>query len=166
MEITGCKARLKDGSIIAFDSQHVGSHPHAHAVAHLNLGHVVPGLGHEAHQALLQHGIDPGQALTVLDPLEVVDHDSACVGEDVGDDGNSLVVQDPVRAGRNRAVGAFDHQDVRRRVSETYGCQVAAVIPHSDALMALASAGVFIMRHPKLPLSRIYRELGEIVRKG
>jgi MinD superfamily P-loop ATPase len=66
----------------------------------------------------------------------------------------------------NKTPPAFDHQDVRRQVAETYGCEVAAVIPHSDELMTLASAGVFIMRHPTLPLAEIYRELGEIVRKG
>jgi len=65
----------------------------------------------------------------------------------------------------NKTPSSFDQDDVRRRVAETYDCDVAAVIPHSDELMTLASAGVFIMRHPKLPLSRIYRALGEVVRQ-
>ena len=63
----------------------------------------------------------------------------------------------------NKTPSTFDHDDVRRRVSATYACDVAAVIPHSDELMTLASAGVFIMRHPKMALSKIYRALGEVV---
>lgn len=66
----------------------------------------------------------------------------------------------------NKTPSTFDHDDVRRRVAETYACEVAAVFPHSDELMALASAGVFIMRHPEMPLSQIYRRLGEKVRTG
>lgn len=64
----------------------------------------------------------------------------------------------------NKTPSTFDLEDVRSRVAQIYGCDVAAVIPHSDELMTLASAGIFIMRYPKLPLSRIYRELGEVVR--
>jgi hypothetical protein len=40
------------------------------------------------------------------------------------------------------------------------------VIPHSDELMTLASAGIFLMRHPLLPLAQLFCDLGELVRKG
>jgi MinD-like ATPase involved in chromosome partitioning or flagellar assembly len=60
----------------------------------------------------------------------------------------------------NKTPSTFDHEDVRRRVEETYGCEVAAVIPHSDELMTLASAGVFSMRYPSAGLSALYRQLG------
>lgn len=64
----------------------------------------------------------------------------------------------------NKTPAQFDHADVRRRVEETYGCEVAAVVPHSDELMTLASAGVFLMRFPQSPLAALYRELGERLR--
>ena len=60
----------------------------------------------------------------------------------------------------NKTPETFDHADVKKRVEETYGCEVGAVIPHSDELMTLASAGVFSMRYPNAPLSQIYRSLG------
>lgn len=60
----------------------------------------------------------------------------------------------------NKTPETFDHDDVKKRVEETYGCEVGAVIPHSDELMTLASAGVFSMRYPNAPLSQTYRTLG------
>ncbi len=66
----------------------------------------------------------------------------------------------------NKTPSSFDHDDVRRRVAETYGCEVAVVIPHSDELMTLASAGIFIMRHPGLPLAALYRQLGQRLLQG
>ncbi|MCH9683968.1 MAG: MinD/ParA family protein [Deltaproteobacteria bacterium] len=61
----------------------------------------------------------------------------------------------------NKTPASFDHDDVRRRVAEAYDCEVATVLPHSEELMTLASAGVFIMRHPGLPLAALYRQLGD-----
>jgi hypothetical protein len=60
----------------------------------------------------------------------------------------------------NKAPTQFAPEEVKKTVEETYGCEVAAVIPHSDDLMTLASAGVFSMRFPHHPLSAIYRSLG------
>lgn len=59
----------------------------------------------------------------------------------------------------NKVPQSFDGPTVRRRVEETYGAEVAAVIPHSDDLMALASAGIFALRFPDHPLSALYRQL-------
>ncbi len=63
----------------------------------------------------------------------------------------------------NKTPPQFDPQEVERTVRETYDCEVAAVIPHSDDLMMLASAGVFSMRQPHHPLSAMYRALGHRV---
>ena len=42
----------------------------------------------------------------------------------------------------------FDPGEVRARVEATYQAEVAAVLPHSDDMMALASAGIFALRCP------------------
>jgi hypothetical protein len=42
---------------------------------------------------------------------------------------------------------------------QTYRCEVAAVIPHSDEMMTLASAGVFVLRYPDHPVTGLYRQV-------
>lgn len=59
----------------------------------------------------------------------------------------------------NKVPSSFDAPNVRKRVEETYQAEVAAVVPHSDDLMALASAGIFALRFPEHPLSGLYRQL-------
>ncbi len=66
----------------------------------------------------------------------------------------------------NKTPLAFDHEEVRRRVEDTYGCEVAAVLPHSDELMQLASEGVFALRHPDHALSGLYRAIADRVMVG
>lgn len=48
----------------------------------------------------------------------------------------------------NSVVPLLDDDEVRIRVSQIYGWEVAAVIPYCDALMALGSASVFVLRYP------------------
>jgi septum site-determining protein MinD len=48
----------------------------------------------------------------------------------------------------NKVPQAFDFEEVRARVQKTYNCPVAAVLPHSDEMMALGSAGLFVLRYP------------------
>ena len=63
----------------------------------------------------------------------------------------------------NKAPQQLDPEAVARRVTEAYGCDVAAVLPHSDELMGLASEGVFVLRHPEDPLTARSRALAERV---
>ena len=49
----------------------------------------------------------------------------------------------------NKVPQVLDLEDVRQRVEQTYNCKVAAVLPHSDEMMALASSGIFCLRHPE-----------------
>lgn len=63
----------------------------------------------------------------------------------------------------NKVPTAFDAEAVRDRVARTYGCDVLAVLPHSDDMMALASAGLFVLRHPAHPLSDVYRRIADDV---
>jgi MinD-like ATPase involved in chromosome partitioning or flagellar assembly len=52
------------------------------------------------------------------------------------------------------------HPDgLRKKVSETYDCEVAAIIPHSDDMMVLASEGIFVLRYPDHPVTLAYNEI-------
>jgi MinD-like ATPase involved in chromosome partitioning or flagellar assembly len=48
----------------------------------------------------------------------------------------------------NKVPAVFDRDSVRARVTDAYQCEVAAVVPHSDELMALASQGIFALKYP------------------
>jgi MinD-like ATPase involved in chromosome partitioning or flagellar assembly len=48
---------------------------------------------------------------------------------------------------------------VKQNVEATYNCEVAAVIPHSDDLMTLASSGIFSQKYPDHPVTKIYMQL-------
>jgi MinD-like ATPase involved in chromosome partitioning or flagellar assembly len=61
----------------------------------------------------------------------------------------------------NKVPPMFNLDDVKKRVEQTYSCEVAAVIPHSDELMTLASAGIFSYRFPDHPVSKIYENLAK-----
>ena len=53
----------------------------------------------------------------------------------------------------NKLPESFDEAAVARRVEEAYGCRVAAILPHSEDLMRLASEGIFVARYPDHPMS-------------
>jgi MinD-like ATPase involved in chromosome partitioning or flagellar assembly len=59
----------------------------------------------------------------------------------------------------NKVPPMFNMDDVKQRVEKTYNCEVAAVIPHSDELMTLASAGIFSNRYPEHSVTKIYQRL-------
>jgi MinD-like ATPase involved in chromosome partitioning or flagellar assembly len=48
----------------------------------------------------------------------------------------------------NKVPTAFSLDEVKALVERTYDCEVAAVLPHSDEMMVLASAGIFVLRYP------------------
>lgn len=59
----------------------------------------------------------------------------------------------------NKVPSVFDVADVRARVEQTYGCDVAAVLPHSDEIMTLASAGIFVLRYPDHPITAALKQV-------
>lgn len=61
----------------------------------------------------------------------------------------------------NKAPRNLHPDDLQRQVATTYGCDVAAVIPHSDDFMALASRGVFSLLFPEHPVTLCYKALLE-----
>jgi septum site-determining protein MinD len=59
----------------------------------------------------------------------------------------------------NKVPSVFDIADVKARVEQTYNCQVAAVLPHSDEMMALASTGIFVQRYLDHPITSALKEV-------
>jgi MinD-like ATPase involved in chromosome partitioning or flagellar assembly len=59
----------------------------------------------------------------------------------------------------NKTPAVFDPDEVRKRVEKTYDCEVTAVLPHSDELMTLSSAGIFALRYPDHPVTGLYRRI-------
>lgn len=59
----------------------------------------------------------------------------------------------------NKVPPQFDLEDVRTRVEQTYDATVAAVLPHSDEMMTLASSGIFAIRFPDHPMTKGLRKL-------
>jgi septum site-determining protein MinD len=63
----------------------------------------------------------------------------------------------------NKMPQSFDAAEMKARIEDTYKCPVAAVIPHSEELMALASSGVFALKYPDHLISKLYRQVAERV---
>lgn len=61
----------------------------------------------------------------------------------------------------NKVPQVLDMEDVKQRVEQTYHCEVATVLPHSDEMMALASSGIFSLRYPDHPVAVSYTRLAE-----
>ncbi len=59
----------------------------------------------------------------------------------------------------NKCPPSLDAESVRMRVQETYSSEVAAVFPHSDEIMTLASGGVFTVKYPDLPVTATFNRL-------
>jgi len=59
----------------------------------------------------------------------------------------------------NKVPGKVNLEKVKQDVENIYGCEVAAVIPHSDDLMTLASSGIFSFKYPDHEVTKIYQQL-------
>ena len=59
----------------------------------------------------------------------------------------------------NKTPQVFDFAEVEDHVEKTYGCEVAAVLPHADEMMVLSSAGIFALRYPDHPVTELYRQV-------
>jgi hypothetical protein len=66
----------------------------------------------------------------------------------------------------NKTPPSLDGDAVKARVEEAYGCPVVTVMPHSDELMTLASAGIFVLRYPDHPVTALYETVASSVSAG
>jgi MinD-like ATPase involved in chromosome partitioning or flagellar assembly len=53
----------------------------------------------------------------------------------------------------NKVPPVFEMHAVKARVEQTYQCEVAAVLPHAEEMMVLASSGLFVLRYPDHPIT-------------
>jgi septum site-determining protein MinD len=58
----------------------------------------------------------------------------------------------------NKVPSVFDPDKVKSQVERTYNCEVVAVFPHSDEMMTLASAGIFVLHYPDHPVTDIFKQ--------
>jgi MinD-like ATPase involved in chromosome partitioning or flagellar assembly len=58
----------------------------------------------------------------------------------------------------NKTPTSFNAAEVKARVERTFGCEVAAVLPHSEEMMTLASDGVFVLRYPNNPMTKLLQQ--------
>lgn len=59
----------------------------------------------------------------------------------------------------NKAPQDFDFDQIKARVESTFNAPVGAVLPHSDEMMKLASAGIFVLRYPDHPMTEKLRQV-------
>lgn len=63
----------------------------------------------------------------------------------------------------NKTPKIYDFEQVQAQVAKRYNAEVAAVLPHSDEMMALASAGVFAVKYPDHPVTALYVQIADHV---
>ncbi len=59
----------------------------------------------------------------------------------------------------NKVPQSFDQKQLKSKIENIYNCDVATIIPHSDEVMTLASAGIFTLVYPDHPISALYKQL-------
>jgi MinD-like ATPase involved in chromosome partitioning or flagellar assembly len=63
----------------------------------------------------------------------------------------------------NKTPEAFNSDQVKAEVEKKYNCQVAAVLPHSDEVMTLASAGVFVLKFPDHEITQKLKNVAQLL---
>lgn len=58
----------------------------------------------------------------------------------------------------NEVAPGFDLEAVRAQVEQSYNCPVVAVLPHATEMVALASAGIFVLHYPAHPLTEVLKQ--------
>lgn len=61
----------------------------------------------------------------------------------------------------NEVPVASDLDATRAHAEKTFECEVATVIPHTDAMQALASTGIFALHYPDHPVTALLREAAQ-----
>ncbi len=61
----------------------------------------------------------------------------------------------------NKIPSILDMQQLRQYVEKVYGTPVAGMLPHTDELMFLGSAGIFAVKYPNHPATAIFQEIAQ-----
>lgn len=59
----------------------------------------------------------------------------------------------------NKSPQLFNDEMVKSRVEEAYSGEVAIVLPHSDEMLALSSAKLFVVEYPDHPMTELLKKL-------
>ena len=59
----------------------------------------------------------------------------------------------------NKTPPMLESEAVKTQVEKAYHCNVAAVLPHSDEMMNLASGGIFVLHYPNHPMTAKYKQI-------
>jgi MinD-like ATPase involved in chromosome partitioning or flagellar assembly len=63
----------------------------------------------------------------------------------------------------NKAPTALDFDDLKVHAEKIYNCEVAMILPHSDEMMMLGSAGIFTLQYPDHPVALKYKQLANLL---
>jgi len=63
----------------------------------------------------------------------------------------------------NKCPQVFNPKDIQQRVEATYNCPVAAILPHSEEMMTLASSGVFVLKYPDHEITASFNRIADIL---
>ena len=61
----------------------------------------------------------------------------------------------------NEVPRPVDSTFLKEQIAQTYQCDVGAVLPHFEEVMALASAEVCVLRYPRHPLTTQLKQIGD-----
>jgi MinD-like ATPase involved in chromosome partitioning or flagellar assembly len=59
----------------------------------------------------------------------------------------------------NKAPPALEPEAISIKVEQTYGCEVAAVLPHCDEMLTLASEAIFSVQYPDHSLTALFKQI-------
>jgi MinD-like ATPase involved in chromosome partitioning or flagellar assembly len=59
----------------------------------------------------------------------------------------------------NKTPQSVNPEQLRKHAEESFNCEVAAVLPHSDEMMSLASEGIFVLRYPNHPMTSLLQRV-------
>lgn len=59
----------------------------------------------------------------------------------------------------NEVPASYNFGTVQEALEKTFDCEVAAILPHSDELMALASSHIFALTYPDHPLTHTLKQV-------
>lgn len=63
----------------------------------------------------------------------------------------------------NKVPAALNFNELKARAEQIYNCDVAAILPHSDEMMMLASAGIFSLKYPDHPIAQKYHHIAKLL---
>ena len=66
----------------------------------------------------------------------------------------------------NKMPSVYNFDQVRMQVENLYSCEVAAILPHSDKMMTLASQALFVLQYPEDEVAVTLQGLAERLSEG